>query len=284
MTQQTIPCILITGCSTGIGYACAHRLAKQGYQVIATARQQADVQRLRDEGLTAVTLDLTCPQSIRRALETTLEYTDGRLDVLFNNGAYGQPGAVEDISREALREQLETNVLGWHDLTTQVIPIMRRQGCGRIIQNSSVLGLVALPFRGAYVASKFALEGLTDCLRLELAGSGIYVSLIEPGPIISRFRHNAAQAYYRHIDPTRSPHHATYQRMEQRLSKTGAVQPFTLPADAVVNVVVKIITSPNPKPRYYVTMATYGLGFLRRILSTRLLDRLLLVIARQGGG
>ncbi|MGD9299673.1 MAG: SDR family NAD(P)-dependent oxidoreductase, partial [Thiohalocapsa sp.] len=165
--------ILITGCSSGIGHACAHGLAARGWKVIASARQAEDVAGLQREGLTAVQLDLRDPASIQAGLEAALAHTGGRLDALFNNGAYGQPGAVEDLSRAVLQAQFETNLFGWHDLTRRVIPLMRAQGHGRIVQNSSVLGLVALPYRGAYVASKFALEGLTDTLRLELAGSGL---------------------------------------------------------------------------------------------------------------
>ena len=175
--------ILITGCSSGIGHAAAHALAARGWRVFATARAEADVERLREEGLEALALDLADSASIEAAVEEVRERTGGRLTALFNNGAYGQPGAVEDLSRAVLREQLETNLLGTHELTTRVLPMMRAQGHGRIVQNSSVLGLAALPYRGAYVCSKFALEGLTDTLRQELTGSGIHISLIQPGPI-----------------------------------------------------------------------------------------------------
>ncbi|MCF7985339.1 MAG: SDR family oxidoreductase [Thiohalocapsa sp.] len=283
MTEHK-PSILITGCSSGIGHVCAHGLARRGWQVIASARKQADVQRLADEGLAAVRLDLDDPDSIAEGLAETLALTGGTLDALFNNGAYGQPGAVEDLTRDALRAQLETNLLGWHDLTRRIIPIMRARGHGRIVQNSSVLGFVGLPYRGAYVASKFALEGLTDTLRLELAGTGIHVSLIEPGPILSRFRENAREAYRRHIDPAVSVHRETYLRMEERLDKQGAAQPFTLPADAVLKKLLHALESPRPKPRYYVTLPTHLLGILRRILSTRALDRVLRKASRGGRG
>jgi len=191
MSATAVRTILVTGCSSGIGHHCALGLARRGWRVIASARKAEDVERLGREGLTAIRLDVDDSVSIREGVARTLELTDGRLDALFNNGAYGQPGAVEDLTRAVLRAQLETNLLGWHELTCQVIPIMRRQGHGRIVQNSSILGLVPLPYRGAYVASKYALEGLTDTLRLELRGSGIQVSMIEPGPISSRFRENA---------------------------------------------------------------------------------------------
>jgi len=280
--QATPRSVLITGCSSGIGHTCAHGLARRGWRVIASARQTADVARLRDEGLTALQLDLDDPQTIERAVEQTLAHTGGTLDALFNNGAYGLPGAVEDLTRAALRAQLETNLLGWHDLTCRVIPIMRRQGHGRIVQNSSILGLMPLPYRGAYVASKFALEGLTDTLRLELAGSGIQVSLIEPGPILSRFRENAHRAFKAQIDTEHSVHREAYRRAETRLLKEGPAQPFTLPPEAVLKKLIHALESRRPRPRYYVTFPTHLFGFLRRVLSSRAMDWVILRVS--GGG
>lgn len=201
--------LLITGCSSGIGHAAAHAMAARGWRVFATARKEADVARLKGEGLEALALDLDSSASIEAAVADIAERTGGRLTALFNNGAYGQPGAVEDLSRETLRQQLETNLLGTHELTTRVLPMMRAQGHGRIVQNSSVLGFAALPYRGAYICSKFALEGLTDTLRQELSGSGIHVSLIQPGPITSRFRENAHRAFRAHIDTEHSAHAET---------------------------------------------------------------------------
>ncbi|NEX16346.1 MAG: short-chain dehydrogenase [Halochromatium sp.] len=276
--------ILITGCSSGIGLSCALGLAQRGWQVIASARQAADVERLQAQGLQAVQLDLNDPDSIAAGLQAALALTGQRLDALFNNGAYGQPGAVEDLTRETLRAQFETNLFGWHDLTRRVIPLMRNQGQGRILQNSSVLGFAALPFRGAYVASKFALEGLTDTLRLELRGSGIEVILIEPGPILSRFRDNAYRAYQRHIDPSTSPYRETYQRMEERLRKEGAAQPFTLPPEAVLHKLLQALESPHPKPRYYVTFPTHLIGALHRLLPSRAMDWVLYQTSRGGRG
>ncbi|MBK1632310.1 short-chain dehydrogenase [Thiohalocapsa halophila] len=276
--------ILITGCSSGIGHACARGLAARGWRVIAAARKPEDVTRLTAEGLISVELDLDDPASIQAGLEAALAHTGGRLDALFNNGAYGQPGAVEDLTRDVLRAQLETNLLGWHDLTRRVIPLMRARGHGRIVQNSSVLGLIALPYRGAYVASKFALEGLTDTLRLELAGSGIAVSLIEPGPILSRFRENGYAVYQRTIDARASVHRDTYRRMEERLTTDGPAQPFTLPPEAVLKKLVHALESPRPRPRYYVTFPTYLMGTLRRLLDTRGLDWAIRRISRGGRG
>jgi NAD(P)-dependent dehydrogenase (short-subunit alcohol dehydrogenase family) len=274
--------ILITGCSSGIGYACALGLQRRGYLVVASARRQTDVARLRDQGLDAVQLDLDDPASIATGLEQALALTGGSLYALFNNGAYGQPGAVEDLSRDCLRAQFETNLFGWHELTCRVIPMMRSQGEGRIVQNSSILGLVTMPYRGAYVASKFALEGLTDTLRLELAGTGIGVSLIEPGPILSSFRDNAVNKWREYIDTEHSPHKDAYLAMERRLKKVGPAAPFTLPPEAVLKRLIHALESPRPKPRYYVTTPTYVLAGLRRVLGTRLLDHVLK--GASGGG
>jgi NAD(P)-dependent dehydrogenase (short-subunit alcohol dehydrogenase family) len=267
--------VLITGCSSGIGRCVAAGLKERGYQVIATARQEQDVAALAAQGFTALALDLDSSASIEQAVEETLRLCDGRLYALFNNGAYGQPGAVEDLSREALRRQFETNLFGWHELTCRVIPAMRRQGEGRIIQNSSILGFMTLPYRGAYVASKFALEGLSDTLRLELAGSGIHVSLIEPGPILSRFRANSLRKWREHIDAEHSYHRERYRAMLARLQQEGPAMPFTLPPEAVLKRVIHALECRRPKPRYPVTFPSYLFALLRRLLSDRAMDRLL---------
>ena len=267
--------ILITGCSTGIGYSAAVLLKNRGHHVIATARKSADVARLKQEGFTALQLDLADSQSIQLAVNQALDLTGGTLDALFNNGAFGQPGAVEDLTRDVLRHQFETNLFGTHELTNLLIPVMRKQGHGRIIYNSSVLGLVAMRYRGAYNASKFALEGLADTLRLELYGTNIHVSLIEPGPILSNFRENSYALYKKNIDPAHSFHQAAYQAMEDRLQKEGAAVAFTLPAKAVVDKVIHALESKKPKIRYYVTFPTYLFAVLKRILPISWLDALL---------
>ena len=274
--------ILITGCSSGIGLCVAEGLQQRGYRVFATARRPADVDVLKEKGLEALVLDVTDDDSIDEAVEEILSRTGGTLYALFNNGAYGQPGAVEDLSRATLRAQFETNLFGWHSLTRKLIPVMRQQGEGRIIQNSSVLGLIVLPFRGAYNASKFALEGLSDTLRLELTGTNIHVSLIEPGPIRSKFRDNAHAAFRKNIDAENSVHHKQYTAMETRLQKEGDGMPFTLPPEAVLKRVIHALESKRPQVRYYVTFPTYLFGTLRRLLPYRWLDRLLLKVS--GGG
>ena len=272
--------ILITGCSSGIGYCVAHGLKARGWRVFATARQAADVARLQAEGLESLALDVGDSASIQATVAAILELTGGRLEALFNNAGYGQVGAVEDVSREAFREQFETNVFGAQELTNRIIPVMRRQGGGRILYNSSVLGLVAFPYRGAYVASKFALEGLADTLRLELVGTGIHVCLIERGPILSRFRDNAHAAWQRHVQAETSVHRDNYAAMEARLLKAGPAAPFTLPPEAVLKRMIHALESPRPQTRYPVTVPTYLFTALRRLLPTRVLD----VILRRVGG
>ncbi len=270
--------IFITGCSSGIGYTTAVELKARGYRVICSARKIDDVERLRSEGFECLRLDLADSDSIQQAVRDLIAVTGGRIDALFNNGAFGQPGAVEDLSREVLRNQFETNFFGTHELTNLIIPLMRKQGHGRIIYNSSVLGLVAMKFRGAYNASKFALEGLADTLRLELRGSGVHIVLIEPGPITSRFRQNAFANYRQYIDSENSYHRETYRAMEARLQKPGPAAPFTLPATAVARKVIVALESKTPKTRYAVTVPTYLFAGLKRLLPTVWLDRILVSV------
>lgn len=270
--------ILITGCSSGIGYTCAHGLKKLGYDVFATCRKEEDVARLKKEGLNAFRLDLCDSQSLHVALAWMLSLTNGRIDVLFNNAAYGQPGAVEDLRREVLREQFETNVFGTLELSNLVLPYMRAQKSGRIIFNSSILGFAAMSYRGAYNASKFAIEGFADTMRLELKGSGVEVVLIEPGPIRSAFRKNALAKFLRNIDQERSAHKDVYAKTLERLQKTGDA-PFTLGAEAVLKVLVCAVESKHPKARYGVTFPTKLFALLKRILPTCMMD----VIARKAG-
>ena len=267
--------ILITGCSTGIGLCVAQSLQDRGYRVFATARKKEDVNKLNTMGLESLQLDLDNSQSIQTAVQEIFKRTNGTLYALFNNGAYGQAGAVEDLTRDVLRQQFETNVFGWHELTNIVLPVMLKQGYGRIIQNSSVLGFVSLKFRGAYSASKYAIEGLTDTLRQELMGTNIFISLVEPGPIESEFRKNSFEMYKKNINKEKSRFKKEYEATEARLSKEGPAVPFTLPAEAVLKKVIHALESKKPKPRYYVTFPTYLFGYLKRFLSTNLMDKLL---------
>ncbi|QLG87476.1 SDR family NAD(P)-dependent oxidoreductase [Chitinibacter bivalviorum] len=268
--------ILISGCSSGIGLWCAQRMAEHGWRVFATARKAEDVAMLSELGLEALLLDVADSASISACVAEILLRTDGRLDALFNNAGFGVPGAVEDLSREAMRHQFETNVFGAIELSNAILPVFRKQGFGRLIFNSSVLGFAAMPYRGAYNASKFALEGFADTLRQELHGSGVQVSLIEPGPIQSRFRANAATQFYRWINPTASFHRPSYQIMDERLKKQGPAAPFTLPEQAVLDVLLKALNAKKAAARYRVTTPTIIFWYLKRLLPTRALDRILL--------
>jgi NAD(P)-dependent dehydrogenase (short-subunit alcohol dehydrogenase family) len=274
-TRHEPKTILISGCSSGIGLCVAQGLQQRGYRVFATARREDSVVMLRNMGLESLRLDLDDSKSIRDAFAEILDRTGGTLDALFNNGAFGLPGAVEDLSRDAIRAQFETNFFGWLELTNLVLPVMRKQGHGRIIQNSSILGLVAMPYRGAYNASKFALEGMSDTLRLELRGSGIHISLIEPGPILSNFRANSLIALEKYIDIERSVHTDFYRRVLARLKKQGPAVPFTLPPEAVLKKLIHALESRHPAARYYVTAPTHVFALLKRVLPVRVLDRLL---------
>lgn len=267
--------ILITGSSSGIGASAAHILRGRDWRVFPAARRQEDVDRLTDMGFEAVRLDYEDAASIQAGAEAVLERTDGRLDAVFNNGAYAVPGALEDMPTAALRALFEANFIGWHDLTRQLIPAMRAHGSGRIVQCSSVLGFVALKYRGAYTASKFALEGYSDTLRQELRGSGIHVSLIEPGPIETRFTENALANFDRWIGADgmkASRFHKTYEKRRQRM-EAGEQGPFKLPPEAVVRRLVHALEAKRPKARYHVTVPTTIMAVAKRVLPTGLLDR-----------
>jgi NAD(P)-dependent dehydrogenase (short-subunit alcohol dehydrogenase family) len=269
--------ILITGCSSGIGYDAALGLAARGWRVFATCRQEADCERLRGEGLESFRLDYADEDSIAAALAEALKRTGGTLDALFNNGAFACPGAAEDLPRGALREIFEANLFGWHDLTRRVIPVMRAQGHGHIVNCSSVLGFVAARWRGAYVATKFALEGLTDVLRIEMADTPIRVVLIEPGPIATLIRRNAIPHFERWIDWRASARREEYEAtlLKRLYGEGGKKDRFELPPSAVTATLVRALESPRPKARYRVTTPTRIAAVLRRVLPTRLLDRVL---------
>ncbi len=270
MQQRTI---LITGCSSGIGYAAAHALRERGWRVFASCRQTRDCERLAAEGFDAPQLDYTDASSIAAALDHVIEQTGGTLDALYNNGAHATPGAVEDLPTDALREIFESNFFGWHELTRKIIPVMRAQGHGRIIQCSSVLGLVTMPWRGAYNSTKFALEGLTDTLRIELRDTPIHVTLIEPGPITSNIRANSIPHFERWIDWKSSARKAQYESaLLDRLYTARGTDRFELPPQAVVDRLIHALEADRPRPRYYVTTPTRISGILKRILPTRALD------------
>jgi NAD(P)-dependent dehydrogenase (short-subunit alcohol dehydrogenase family) len=267
--------IIVTGASSGIGAYCARALAAEGWCVFATARKPQDIERLEQDGLEAFYLDYREPTSIEALVAAVLERTGGRLDALYNNGAHAQPGAVEDLPVAALREQFEANLFGWHDLTRRIVPVMRAQGHGRIVHCSSILGLTPVKWRGAYVASKHALEGLMLCLRAELAGSGIHVSLIEPGPIESKIAPNGLDWFLKNIDHENSVHREAYQAQLARMRGGGSKSRLKLKPDAVHAVLRHALLSERPRPHYVVTVPAKVGVLLKRLLPASLLYRVL---------
>jgi NAD(P)-dependent dehydrogenase (short-subunit alcohol dehydrogenase family) len=271
MTQRTV---LITGCSSGIGYDAAHGLRDAGWRVFASCRKASDCERLRGEGFDSPQIDYTDTNSIAAGLAEVLVATGGTLDALYNNGAFACPGAVEDLPRGGLESIFQTNLFGVHDLTCRVIPVMRAQGHGRIVNCSSVLGLVGYKWRGAYVATKFALEGLTDVLRLEMRDTPIKVILLEPGPIASRIRENAIPHFERWFTPETSARAAQYPDLTKRLYE-GGEDKFQLPASAVTAKLRHALEHPKPKARYYITVPTYLAAIMRRVLPVWAQDALI---------
>jgi NAD(P)-dependent dehydrogenase (short-subunit alcohol dehydrogenase family) len=268
--------ILVTGAASGIGRHAIDGLKERGWRVFAGARSEEDVKRLIEEGFEAVHLDYDSPAIVSAALYRILDKTGGRLDAVFNNGAYSQLGAVEDIATEHLRAQFESNVFGWHELIRRVVPVMRRQGHGRIVNCSSVLGFVTTRYRGAYAASKYAIEGLTDALRLELADTDIRVVLIQPGPIASGLSGKAVQRFRETVDIERSPHREAYHNALARIEKDEFSTRFRLGPEAVLAKLVTALDSPKPRARYRVTLLTEATAIAKRLLPTSVMDRILL--------
>ena len=269
--------ILMTGCSSGIGLDCAISLRQKGWQVLATCRKAEDCEHLiKSYGLTSFVIDYEKPETITQGVRTALDLSDGKIDALFNNGAYAIPAAVEDVPVEAMRAIFEANFFGWHELTRQLIPHMRKRGAGRILQNSSVLGFAAMRYRGAYNATKFAIEGLTDTMRMELDGSGIKVILIEPGPIRTKIRENSYDHFKKWITVKGSAHEALYRKA--LIPRLEAVNPkkdtFELQPEAVTKAVIHALESPKPRLRYRITWATFYMMIFKRFLPTRLMDKI----------
>jgi NAD(P)-dependent dehydrogenase (short-subunit alcohol dehydrogenase family) len=265
--------VLITGCSSGIGLATARVLKARGWQVLPTARKQADLDMLEAEGFAPIELDVTDTASVDRAAARALALTGGPLGALVNNAGFGQAGAVEDLTREVLRDQFEVNLFGAHDLARRLIPVMRRQGWGRIVNVSSVLGRVTIPFYGSYCATKHAMESLTDALRIELTGSGLGISLVEPGPIISQFRKNAAQRATESLDFQQAAHGAYYEKeVARRIRQQKQPDAFTRPPEAVAEKIVHALESNRPRRRYCVTLPAYLGAFIRRFAPDALVD------------
>ena len=265
--------IFITGCSSGIGYATAHLLKQQGWRVIASCRQAADVARLQNEGLECLQVDVRVSADYQAAIAYIKEHV-GTLDAFFANAGYGQNGAIDDIPLEAVKAQFATNVFGTWDGILHVLPIFRDQGFGRILVNSSVLGFAAMALRAPYNSSKFALEGLCDTLRLELAATDIHVSLLQPGPIKTRFRHNTLAQFLAHVNQENS--HANYQFLLQRLQGEGKPNRFAISSEDCAVVCAQALNTPHPKARYRATTVTKMMTVFKHLLPTRILDKILI--------
>lgn len=250
--------VLITGCSSGIGLESALELQRLGFQVLAACRKPDDVALMTSRGLTGILLDLDKPQSVDRAADEIIALTDNRLYGIFNNAGYGVYGELTTVSREQLEQQFSSNFFGAHQLTMRLLPAMIPHGEGRIVMTSSVMGLISTPGRGAYAASKYALEAWSDALRMELRHTGIRVSLIEPGPIRTRFTDNVNQT-----------------RRDKPVENPGIAARFTLGPEAVVEKVRHAFTSAHPKMRYPVTLVTHAVSVLKRLLPGRLMDKIL---------
>lgn len=272
MNKQMKKAVLVTGCSSGIGLSAAQYLSNEGFHVIASVRQTKDIPKLTALGLECIKLDLADEKSVQSAVDY-IEQNHRNLYGLVNNGAYGQAGAVEDLSRSALREQFETNLFGTHELTQKLMPLFRKQNLGRIVQISSVLGVIALPMRGAYNASKFALEGITDTQRLELQGTNIKMSLVEPGAIETRFRANSLRYFEKHIDADGSHFKQQYQSLRNRLNRQENAR-FTLQVERVSRDIYHALTATHPKVRYRITIPTIIGAKLKRLLSDRMMDKI----------
>lgn len=275
MSDKTI---LITGCSSGIGYYAAKKLNESGYQVFATARKISDVQKLINEGLDAYQLDVTDILSIEDTLDKILKKTNGKLYAVFNNAGFLQAGAIADLSQEMLLSQFATNVFGPFEITRRVLPIMQKQGYGRIIQNSSILGVITIPYYGAYNASKFALEGFSNTLRQELHGSNIFVSLLNPGPITSNLRENAYQQYEKTLkNRSSSNYQSIYKKLENTYFKSNQKNSrFSQGPEAVFKKLLHALESPSPKAHYYIGFTAKLMATLKRFLPEKILDAILI--------
>ena len=273
MTRKSI---LITGCSSGIGYAAAKMLHARGWRVFASCRKAEDCARLQAEGLASPLIDYEDTATIESGLAEVLAATGGTLDAVFNNGAYGIPGPVEDLPTDALRQIFEANFFGWHELTRRIIPIMRSQGSGHIVQCSSVLGFVTMPWRGAYNATKYAIEGLTDTLRIEMRGSGVRVVLIQPGPIRTKIRENSIPHFEKWVDWKNSLRKDEYETgLMRKLYKGSEDAPFELEPEAVAEKLWLALEDTKPRTHYMVTTPTYLMAICRRLLPRSLLDNIL---------
>lgn len=247
----------------------------RGWTVWPTARSDKDLDQLREQGFDPVNLDISKEESVSAASADILERSGGELGGLVNNAGFAQPGAVEDLTRDLLRYQFEVNVFGMQQLTNALLPALRRGGGGRIVQISSIYGLMSVPVVGAYCASKYAMEALSDALRVELRGTGVYVSLIEPGAIITEFRRNAVNAGESAAYEASRFTSAYEKEMARRKKQRPTPNFFKRPPEDVAKKIQHALESPRPHSRYRVTPTAHIAAFLKRLLPTQAFDPLL---------
>jgi NAD(P)-dependent dehydrogenase (short-subunit alcohol dehydrogenase family) len=262
--------VLVTGASSGIGYESAILLARKGHKVYGAARRVERMEPLREFGVTPLSLDVTCEASMQACVETILS-AEGRIDVLVNNAGYGYFGAIENVTLEEARRQLEVNVFGMARLTQLVLPSMREHGFGRIVNVGSVVGRVVLPFGGWYHVSKYSVEALSDALRMELKPFGIDVALIEPGGINTEWGHIAAD----HLEASckDTPYAAPAQR-EARLMHFAYSRNFLSRPTVVSRAIGRAVNARHPRHRYHPGMGARFLLGLHAILPARWWDAL----------
>ncbi|HEY5653968.1 MAG TPA: SDR family NAD(P)-dependent oxidoreductase [Pontiella sp.] len=269
--------VLITGCSSGIGLSTAELLRSNGWKVFPTARKADDLDALRQSGFDAVKLDVTSSESIAAAVGWILVKNEGKLGAVVNNAGFGMPGAIQDLSRDAMRQQFEVNLFGLQELTNKLIPVFREQGYGRIVNISSVVGRLSLPFMGIYSASKFALEAVSDAQRVELYPDSIAVSLVEPGPISTKFSANCAGQGEELLDTSSSKFGESYKRYFKKRRNGGMSEDrFRLPPEAVAKKILHALESPHPKIRYKVTIPAYLGDWIARFVPSTLTDRMMI--------
>jgi NAD(P)-dependent dehydrogenase (short-subunit alcohol dehydrogenase family) len=268
MKQKTA---LVTGASSGIGEATVRQLISDGYAVFAAARRLDRMKQLEALGATLVSLDLTDDMSIAAAMAEIERATGGRLDVLVNNAGYGSYGALEDVPMDEARRQVEVNLMGLARLCQLAIPLMRARRSGTIVNVTSVGGKFGEPFGSWYHATKFAVEGLSDCLRLELKPFGIRVAIVEPGAIRTEWNEIARDSLVERSGDTAYGPYA--RRHAGMLASADAARTASEP-DIVARTIGKVVAARNPRPRYPTGGGAKLILFLQWLLPDMLLDRI----------
>jgi NAD(P)-dependent dehydrogenase (short-subunit alcohol dehydrogenase family) len=271
---------LVTGASSGIGEATVRRLMQDGYQVYAAARRQDRMKPLAAAGAVLLSLDLTDDASIIAAVSRIEAETGGSLDVLVNNAGYGSYGALEDVPLEEARRQFEVNLFGLARLIQLILPMMRQRRAGRIVNVTSIGGKIHEPFGSWYHATKYALEGLSDCLRVELAPFGISVIVIEPGAIRTDWNGIARDSL---LQRSEASAYSQYARRHAGMLARGDTERFSSPPSVVADAIGRSVAARRPRTRYAVGGGARTILGIRRLLSDRMFDRMLWLVSQSSG-